>query len=91
MTEDLSLSAQAEDEEDEDQPLSLSWPETNRKRLTYLIIMPIVFPLWLTLPDVRKTVSAAARWSLPTVVVFMVDVLSEGGRLCLHQGHVFFI
>ncbi|XP_067117563.1 sodium/potassium/calcium exchanger 2-like isoform X2 [Osmerus mordax] len=45
----------AEDEEDEDQPLSLSWPETNRKRLTYLIIMPIVFPLWLTLPDVRKT------------------------------------
>ncbi|XP_028973732.1 sodium/potassium/calcium exchanger 2 isoform X3 [Esox lucius] len=46
--------APAEDEEDEDQPLSLSWPDTMRKRFTYLLIMPIVFPLWLTLPDVRK-------------------------------------
>ncbi|KAJ8007788.1 hypothetical protein DPEC_G00097830 [Dallia pectoralis] len=44
----------AEDEEEEDQPLSLSWPDTMRKRFTYLLIMPIVFPLWLTLPDVRK-------------------------------------
>uniref|UniRef100_A0A1A8U2W8 Solute carrier family 24 (Sodium/potassium/calcium exchanger), member 2 n=2 Tax=Nothobranchius furzeri TaxID=105023 RepID=A0A1A8U2W8_NOTFU len=47
----------AEDEEEEDQPLSLSWPESNRKRFTYLFIMPIVLPLWLTLPDVRKTTS----------------------------------
>nr|XP_046175621.1 sodium/potassium/calcium exchanger 2-like isoform X1 [Oncorhynchus gorbuscha] len=46
--------AAAEDEEDEDQPLSLSWPDTMRKRFTYLLIMPIIFPLWLTLPDVRK-------------------------------------
>ncbi|KAM9836728.1 sodium/potassium/calcium exchanger 2 [Aulostomus maculatus] len=44
----------AEDEEEEDQPLSLSWPESSRKRFTYLLIMPIVLPLWLTLPDVRK-------------------------------------
>ncbi|XP_061778775.1 sodium/potassium/calcium exchanger 2-like [Nerophis lumbriciformis] len=43
-----------EEEEDEDQPLSLAWPDTTRKRLTYLIILPIVFPLWLTLPDVRR-------------------------------------
>nr|XP_043876870.1 sodium/potassium/calcium exchanger 2-like isoform X5 [Solea senegalensis] len=47
----------AEDEEEEDQPLSLSWPETNRKRFTYLLIIPIVLPLWLTLPDVRKASS----------------------------------
>uniref|UniRef100_A0A667Z2U1 Solute carrier family 24 member 2 n=1 Tax=Myripristis murdjan TaxID=586833 RepID=A0A667Z2U1_9TELE len=45
---------EGEDEEEEDQPLSLSWPESNRKRFTYLFIMPIVLPLWLTLPDVRK-------------------------------------
>lgn len=45
-----------EDEEDEDKPLSLAWPETNRKRLTYLLIFPIVFPLWLSLPDVRREV-----------------------------------
>ncbi|XP_034757166.1 sodium/potassium/calcium exchanger 2-like isoform X7 [Etheostoma cragini] len=44
----------AEEEEEEDQPLSLSWPESNRKRLTYLLIIPIVLPLWITLPDVRK-------------------------------------
>ncbi|XP_039666543.1 sodium/potassium/calcium exchanger 2 isoform X3 [Perca fluviatilis] len=47
-----------EEEEDEDQPLSLAWPETNRKRLTYLFILPIIFPLWLTLPDVRRETSA---------------------------------
>ncbi|XP_058885168.1 sodium/potassium/calcium exchanger 2-like isoform X2 [Acipenser ruthenus] len=41
-------------EDDDDQPLSLAWPDTNRKRFTYLIILPIIFPLWLTLPDVRK-------------------------------------
>ncbi|XP_063757337.1 sodium/potassium/calcium exchanger 2-like isoform X6 [Eleginops maclovinus] len=44
----------AEDEEEDDQPLSLSWPESKHKRLTYLLIIPIVLPLWLTLPDVRK-------------------------------------
>ncbi|KAI1888307.1 hypothetical protein AGOR_G00183670 [Albula goreensis] len=43
-----------DDDDDEDQPLSLAWPESNRKRCTYLFILPIVFPLWLTLPDVRK-------------------------------------
>ncbi|KAM7418992.1 hypothetical protein PAMA_016216 [Pampus argenteus] len=47
-----------EEEEDEDQPLSLAWPDTFRKRLTYLIILPIVLPLWITLPDVRRETSA---------------------------------
>lgn len=50
------VSFQAEEEEEDDQPLSLSWPDSNRKRLTYLLIIPIVLPLWITLPDVRKTV-----------------------------------
>ncbi|TNM85923.1 hypothetical protein fugu_008194 [Takifugu bimaculatus] len=45
-----------EEEEDEDQPLSLAWPDTLRKQITYLVILPIVFPLWLTLPDVRREV-----------------------------------
>ncbi|XP_061465497.1 sodium/potassium/calcium exchanger 2 [Rhineura floridana] len=43
-----------EEEEDDDQPLNLAWPDTPRKQLTYLIIFPIVFPLWITLPDVRN-------------------------------------
>ncbi|NXL65156.1 NCKX2 protein, partial [Chordeiles acutipennis] len=39
---------------EEDQPLSLAWPDTPRKQLTYLLVLPIVFPLWASLPDVRK-------------------------------------
>nr|AYD91351.1 Sodium/potassium/calcium exchanger 1 [Aptychotrema vincentiana] len=50
-----------EDEEDEDsndeEPLSLEWPETLRKQVTYLCLLPIVFPLWLTVPDVRNPAS----------------------------------
>ncbi|XP_048383652.1 sodium/potassium/calcium exchanger 2-like isoform X3 [Stegostoma tigrinum] len=40
--------------EDEDQPLSLAWPDTPRKQVIYLIIIPVIFLLWITLPDVRK-------------------------------------
>ncbi|NXU52447.1 NCKX2 protein, partial [Turnix velox] len=43
-----------QNEDDEDQPLSLAWPDTPRKQLTYLLVLPIVFPLWASLPDVRK-------------------------------------
>ncbi|XP_051999833.1 sodium/potassium/calcium exchanger 2-like isoform X2 [Xyrauchen texanus] len=46
-----------EEDDEDDQPLSLSWPETGRKRFTYILIMPIVLPLWITLPDVRKSSS----------------------------------
>ncbi|NWW78318.1 NCKX2 protein, partial [Climacteris rufus] len=45
------------EEEEEEQPLSLAWPETPRKQVTYLLVLPIVFPLWISLPDVRKPVS----------------------------------
>lgn len=34
-------------------PLDLSWPEGNRKRLTYIFLAPILWPLSLTLPDTR--------------------------------------
>ncbi|XP_029289218.1 LOW QUALITY PROTEIN: sodium/potassium/calcium exchanger 1 [Cottoperca gobio] len=46
-----------EDEEEgdkEDEPLSLEWPDTRRKQATYLFLLPIIFPLWLTVPDVRN-------------------------------------
>ncbi|XP_050977073.1 sodium/potassium/calcium exchanger 2-like [Labeo rohita] len=52
-----SVGAEGEEEEDEDQPLSLAWPDTPRKQATYLFIFPIVFPLWLSLPDVRRETS----------------------------------
>nr|XP_030696442.1 sodium/potassium/calcium exchanger 2 isoform X2 [Globicephala melas] len=41
-------------EDEEDQPLSLAWPSDTHKQVTFLIVFPIVFPLWITLPDVRK-------------------------------------
>ncbi|KAM6289760.1 sodium/potassium/calcium exchanger 2 [Aegotheles albertisi] len=50
----IAHNAEEENEEDEDQPLSLAWPDTPRKQLTYLIVLPIVFPLWVSLPDVRN-------------------------------------
>lgn len=37
-------------------PLSLKWPETPRKQAVFLFLLPITFPLWLTLPDVRNLV-----------------------------------
>ncbi|XP_068595858.1 sodium/potassium/calcium exchanger 1 [Brachionichthys hirsutus] len=43
-----------EEEEEEDEPLSLEWPDTQRKQATYLFLLPIIFPLWLTVPDVRN-------------------------------------
>ncbi|XP_057229458.1 sodium/potassium/calcium exchanger 2 [Malurus melanocephalus] len=53
----IAHNVEEENEEDEEQPLSLAWPETPRKQLTYLLVLPIVFPLWATLPDVRKPTS----------------------------------
>ena len=52
-----------DEEDDEDQPLSLAWPDTFRKQITYLIILPIVLPLWLTLPDVRREVTTPSTRS----------------------------
>ncbi|XP_050823437.1 sodium/potassium/calcium exchanger 1 isoform X3 [Gopherus flavomarginatus] len=43
-----------EEEEENDEPLSLKWPETRRKQAIYLFLLPVVFPLWLTVPDVRN-------------------------------------
>ncbi|XP_076035500.1 sodium/potassium/calcium exchanger Nckx30C-like isoform X5 [Oratosquilla oratoria] len=41
------------DDEEESKPLDLSWPDTCRKRLTYVFVAPLIIPLWLTLPDTR--------------------------------------
>lgn len=46
-----------EEEEENEEPLSLEWPDTRRKQATYLFLLPIVFPLWLTVPDVRNPAS----------------------------------
>ncbi|XP_062947699.1 sodium/potassium/calcium exchanger 1 isoform X4 [Cynocephalus volans] len=43
-----------EEEEGNEEPLSLDWPETRQKQAIYLFLLPIVLPLWLTVPDVRR-------------------------------------
>ncbi|KAF2352968.1 Sodium/calcium exchanger membrane region [Trinorchestia longiramus] len=48
----VPLQMEAE-EDDENKPIDLSWPDTWRKRLTYLFVAPIIIPLWLTMPDTR--------------------------------------
>ncbi|KAG8595349.1 hypothetical protein GDO81_001499 [Engystomops pustulosus] len=47
----------AEPADEGDQPLSLAWPSKKRKIAVYLAVLPIVFPLWMTLPDVRNATS----------------------------------
>ncbi|KAL1007594.1 hypothetical protein UPYG_G00088860 [Umbra pygmaea] len=48
---------EVEEGEENEEPLSLEWPDTRRKQATYLFLLPIVFPLWLTVPDVRNPAS----------------------------------
>lgn len=31
----------------------MAWPDTARKRLTYIMVAPLLIPMWLTLPDTR--------------------------------------
>lgn len=52
---------EGEKELEEDEPLSLQWPDTQRKQVTYLFLLPIIFPLWLTVPDVRNQVKTSTH------------------------------
>ena len=37
------------------EPLDMAFPKNGlRKQITYIILFPIIFPLWLTLPDTRS-------------------------------------
>ncbi|XP_058521647.1 sodium/potassium/calcium exchanger 1 [Ochotona princeps] len=52
--EDEEEEEEEDDDEGNEEPLSLDWPETRQKQALYLFLLPIVFPLWLTVPDVRR-------------------------------------
>ncbi|CAJ1056622.1 sodium/potassium/calcium exchanger 1 isoform X1 [Xyrichtys novacula] len=54
FSEDEDEEDEDEEEEKEEEPLSLDWPDTRLKQATYLFLLPIIFPLWLTVPDVRN-------------------------------------
>uniref|UniRef100_A0A8C5EVB1 Sodium/potassium/calcium exchanger 1 n=1 Tax=Gouania willdenowi TaxID=441366 RepID=A0A8C5EVB1_GOUWI len=46
--------SRVEETNKEEKPVSLKWPNTGRKQIIYVLLLPIVLPLWLTLPDVRN-------------------------------------
>ncbi|XP_044006996.1 sodium/potassium/calcium exchanger Nckx30C isoform X2 [Aphidius gifuensis] len=48
---DAGLESGEEDEPPE--ALDMAWPSSSKKRLTYILVAPILIPLWLTLPDTR--------------------------------------
>lgn len=50
---DTTIDSGNELEEEPPEALSMSWPKTTRKRITYLLVAPLIFPLYLTLPDTR--------------------------------------
>ncbi len=50
------------EEEEKDEPLSLVWPDTRLKQATYLFLLPIIVPLWLTVPDVRNQVQTQTHF-----------------------------
>ncbi|XP_045471305.1 sodium/potassium/calcium exchanger Nckx30C isoform X3 [Harmonia axyridis] len=43
-----------EPEEEPPEAMDMGWPSSAKKRISYVILAPIVFPLWLTLPDTRS-------------------------------------
>ncbi|XP_071095150.1 sodium/potassium/calcium exchanger 2-like [Haliotis cracherodii] len=58
--------------EEEEEPLDMSWPDTCRKRCTYIFLAPIVFPLWLFLPDVRR--KEKKKWFLCTFIGSILSI-----------------
>lgn len=68
------------EEEEENEPLSLEWPETRGKQATFLFLLPIVFPLWLTLPDVRNPVSPSLRGNFLNMCSFFSILFNQLNR-----------
>ncbi|XP_031785453.1 sodium/potassium/calcium exchanger Nckx30C isoform X3 [Nasonia vitripennis] len=55
ITAKQTTSVESEDEEEIQEALNMAWPNSSKKKITYLLVAPILFPLWLTLPDTRTT------------------------------------
>lgn len=51
-----------EEEEKKDTPLSLEWPDARCKQAAYLFLLPIILPLWITVPDVRNQVTTQTHF-----------------------------
>ncbi|VDK44930.1 unnamed protein product, partial [Anisakis simplex] len=47
-------------DEGEEKPLDMTWPEKCHRKIIFLLLSPILFPLWVTLPDVR--IENSKKW-----------------------------
>lgn len=56
LDKDCVKSMTVVDELEIEQPIDMSWPHTFCKQCTYIALAPIMWPLYLTLPDVKKPV-----------------------------------
>lgn len=73
--EDEDEEEEDEEAEKEDEPLTLEWPDTRRKQATYLFLLPIIIPLWLTVPDVRNQVEIHTHfWGQLRCLKFLIVV-----------------
>lgn len=53
-------------EEEEDKPLNMEWPDKFTKQITYICLAPVLIPMWVTIPDVRRQTSR--KWYPVTFV-----------------------
>lgn len=56
LTSQLTIPQILDQEDEIDQPIDMSWPKAFRKQCVYVFLMPIMWPLYITLPDVKKPV-----------------------------------
>ena len=69
-----------EEGEVQPEPLDMAFPRGGlQKQCTYLLLFPIIFPLWLTLPDTRKQ-SGESRAAVLTNFLFSPRFSGIGGR-----------
>mmetsp|Transcript_13213 Transcript_13213/g.19755 ORF Transcript_13213/g.19755 Transcript_13213/m.19755 type:complete len:629 (-) Transcript_13213:252-2138(-) len=45
---------ESDDEEEDDGPMDLAWPSSTSKRISYVLLAPLTFLLYYTVPDVRR-------------------------------------
>ncbi|KAM4572629.1 sodium/potassium/calcium exchanger 1-like isoform 2-T3 [Odontesthes bonariensis] len=74
-----------EEEGKKDKPLSLHWPDTRCKQVSYLFLLPIILPLWLTVPDVHNQKSRKFFVVTYAVSILWIGVFSNLMMWWAHQ------
>ena len=67
------------EDEDGEEPLDVSFPEDTRGRVAWILMSPIVIPLWLMVPDVRNP--GRENWYMPG---FFGSIMWIGIYSCEH-------